>query len=152
MNLIPHRNKERDIYTDWVDLQREFDSLLGASLWRRLPDRLRAHTETWVPALEVFETKDHWVVKAELPGIKKEDIELSVKEGQLVLRGHKKEEVGSGEKELHRTERYYGEFERVISLPTSVDESKIKAGYRDGVLELTLAKREEVKPRRIAIE
>lgn len=152
MNLIPHRNKEHNLYTDLVDLQREVDSLFGASLWRHLPDRLRSYAETWTPALEVFETKDHWVVKAELPGIKKEDIDVSVKDGQLVLRGHKKEEAVSDDRELHRTERYYGEFERVLSLPTSVDESKIKAGYRDGVLELTLGKREEVKPRRIAIE
>lgn len=152
MNLIPQRNKERNLYTDLVDLQREVDSLFGASLWRHLPDRLRAYGPSWTPALEVFETKDHWVVKAELPGIKKEDIDVSVQDGQLLLRGHKKEETDNAGKELHRTERYYGEFERVLSLPTSVDETKIKAGYRDGVLELTLGKREEVKPRRIAIE
>lgn len=152
MNITPHHGKERDLYADLVDLQREVDSLFGTSLWRRLPDRTRTYAEAWAPALEVFETKDHWVVKAELPGIKKEDIDISVQEGRLILRGHKKEEAESADRELYRTERYYGEFERVISLPTSVDETRIKAGYRDGVLELTLSKREEVKPRRIAIE
>ncbi|MCG3177255.1 MAG: Spore protein SP21 [Candidatus Omnitrophica bacterium] len=152
MNLIPQRHKERYLYSDLVDLQREIDSLFGTSLWRHLPDRPRPYAETWAPALEVFETKDSWVVKAELPGIKKEDIDVSVKDGHLVLRGHKKEESSGDDRQLQRTERYYGEFERVLSLPASVDETRIKASYKDGVLELTLGKREEVKPKRIMIE
>lgn len=103
------------------------------------------------PALDVEETKNSVLVKADLPGLKKEDIQVSVEDGFLTLRGEKKQEERKEESNLIREERWYGIFERVIELPNTVDAERVKAVYKNGVLELSFPKKEEAKPKQIQI-
>ncbi|MBF0217148.1 MAG: Hsp20/alpha crystallin family protein [Candidatus Omnitrophica bacterium] len=106
----------------------------------------------WSPAIDVFDSKDNILVKADIPGMKKEDIEVSVHGDTLSIKGEKKEEKEVKEKDFVKTERFYGSFTRSLRLPSEVDSEKVTATYKDGVLELTLAKREETKPKQIKIE
>lgn len=105
----------------------------------------------WVPGVDVYEDADKIVVKMDVPGIPKGDIELSVQGDTLLIRGEKKREEEVNEENCHRLERSYGKFQRAVGLPAPVNSDKISASCRDGVLEVTLPKREEVKPRRIEI-
>lgn len=105
----------------------------------------------WTPALDVYENKDNFVVKAELAGMRKEDIEVSIHEGNLSISGERKTEKKQENGEAFRTERFYGRFQRSISLPAAVAVEKVKADYKDGVLTVTLPKTEEAKPRHIDV-
>ena len=106
----------------------------------------------WSPALDVFEDKDNLVVKAELPGMKKEDIEISLHDNVLSLSGERKEEQKHHQGEIHRSERFVGKFQRTFSLPTPVEAEKVKASYKDGILTVTLPKTEASKPKQIEIK
>ena len=104
-----------------------------------------------MPAVDVFEKEDKFVVKAELPGIKEEDIHVSVVGDTLSIRGEKKTETEVKEEDYYRSERSYGSFCRSIPLPSNVDANKIEASFEDGVLEVALPKSTKVKPKRIAV-
>jgi HSP20 family protein len=131
----------------WPSLADELDQLFGRSIAEFTRG---AQLPGWSPVVDVFEDKDAYTVKAELPGLKKEEIEVSVHDGTLVISGERKLEQKT-EGEVHRTERFYGKFQRVIGLPAQVEANKVQAGYKDGVLTITLPKTEQVKPRQIAI-
>jgi HSP20 family protein len=105
----------------------------------------------WTPALDLYEDKDHFVVKAELPGMKKEDIEVSMHEGSLSISGERKSEEKHKDADVYRTERFFGRFQRTVALPTPVAADKVKAAYKDGVLTITLPKTEEAKPKQIEV-
>jgi len=133
------------------EMERRFDDIFGRSLlptlWRRLPLEERG----WVPPLEVFEKEDKFVVKAELPGLKEDDIDVSVIGDTLTIKGEKKAETEVKEEDYYCCERSYGSFFRSIALPATVDAKKIEADYEDGILEVSLPKAPEVKPKKIAI-
>lgn len=105
----------------------------------------------WVPAVDLYEDKDNLTVKCEIPGMKKEDIDISLHEGFLTISGERKHEEKKQEGEVYRTERYEGRFSRSLSLPSKVDAEKINATYKDGVLTVTLPKAEEAKPKQIQV-
>lgn len=105
----------------------------------------------WTPALDVYDEKDNFVVHLELPGLKKEDIDISLREGVLTVSGERKQENESKEGETFRSERYFGRFQRSVTLPSLVDANKVAASYKDGVLTITLPKAEEAKPRQIEV-
>ena len=105
----------------------------------------------WAPVVDLFENKDSFVVKAELPGMKKEQIEISLHEGALLVSGERKREEKSKPGETYREERFYGKFHRSIALPKPVAADQVKATYKDGVLTVTLPKTEEVKPKQIEV-
>jgi HSP20 family protein len=105
----------------------------------------------WMPAVDIYETKDAVCVRAELPGVDKEAVSVEVKDGVLALRGERKFEKEVKEENYHRVERSYGTFHRSFSLPSSVDGERVTARMKDGVLEVTLPKREEAKPKQIKI-
>jgi HSP20 family protein len=105
----------------------------------------------WTPAVDVFEDKDSLTVKAELPGMKKEDIEISLHDGCLNISGERKSESKHEGADLHRTERFFGRFQRTVSLPTPVAVDKVKAQYKDGILTVSLPKTEEAKPKHIDV-
>jgi HSP20 family protein len=107
--------------------------------------------EGWFPAVDVYEDKEQLQVKAELAGLKKEDIEISMQDGYLTLSGERKLEEKQDNGEVRRSERWVGRFHRSISLPCRVDAEKITATYNDGVLTVTLPKAEEAKPKQIPI-
>jgi HSP20 family protein len=152
MNLMLQKKPtNRNPFADLLDIQREMNSLFDVSLHRWGSRDEGLLESAWAPAIDIHDSKDNLVVKAELPGLKKEDIDVSVQNGTLVIKGEKKEETEKREKGVIRTERFYGSFHRAISLPTAVDESKVKAAYKNGVLELTLPKKEEAKPKQIKV-
>lgn len=108
-------------------------------------------THGFSPALDVHQDKDSVLVTAELPGMKKEDITLSLHDGQLTLAGERRHEKATDEKSRLRGERFFGKFERTITLPVQVDGTRVAASYENGVLTVTLPKAEAAKPRQIEI-
>jgi len=107
---------------------------------------------TWHPKVDVSENENAYVLKAELPGVNKEDIKIDINNNALTLKGEKKFEEKT-EKENHvRVERSYGSFSRTFALSDKVDTENVKASYKDGVLEITLPKKEEAKPREVKVE
>ena len=106
----------------------------------------------WTPAFDVYEEKDNFVVKAELPGMKKEDINVSLHDGDLIISGERKSETKGEGTEVYRAERFFGKFQRSVSLPATVAANSVKAEYKDGVLTVTLPKSEEAKPRQIEVK
>lgn len=104
-----------------------------------------------MPALDLYEDKDNFVLKAELPGMRKEDIEISLHEGVLTLSGERKEEKKEEGADTYRSERYFGRFHRTITLPSPVNGDKVAASYKDGMLTVTLPKTEETKPKQIPV-
>jgi HSP20 family protein len=105
----------------------------------------------WAPAIDVFEKDDKFVVKAELPGMKEEDINVSVVGDTLTIKGERKAESEAKEKDYYYCERSYGSFSRSLALPSNVDAQKIEANYEDGVLEISLPKIPEVKPKKVSV-
>lgn len=133
------------------DLERHFEDIFGRSFlptaWGRLPVEQRG----WTPAIEVFEKEDKFLVKAELPGVKEEDIDISAVGDTLTIRGERKAESEVKEEDYYCCERSYGSFFRSIALPSHVDAEKIEASYEDGILEVSLPKIPEVKPKKISV-
>jgi HSP20 family protein len=105
---------------------------------------------TWVPPVDVAETQDKILVRAEVPGLRQQDIQIEFENGLLTLRGERKLEKTEGTT-WHRVERTYGAFSRSFTLPRTVDAEKITASYREGILEIEVPKREEAKPKQIRI-
>ena len=108
-------------------------------------------TTTWSPAVDIFETDGDIVVKAELPGMERKDIVLHLENNVLSLKGERRFEKETKEENYHRVERAYGAFSRAFSIPATVDEEKIRADYKDGVLKIVLPKKEQAKPKQIKI-
>ncbi len=107
----------------------------------------------WLPAIDVHETKDEFVLTLDLPGVSEKDVHISITGDLLTVKGERRfEQQGEEGNAYHRVERLYGKFERSVQLPTMVQTDKVKAAYRDGVLTVRLPKAEEVKPREIKID
>lgn len=106
---------------------------------------------TWSPAVDIFEAQGEIVVKAELPGMDRKDITLNLENNVLTLKGERRFEKETKEENYHRIERAYGGFSRSFSIPATVDEEKIHADYKDGVLKIILPKKEQAKPKQIRI-
>lgn len=138
-------------FRELEEMGRRFEEIVGRPLlpaqWRRLP----AEERGWTPLIEMFEKEDTFIVKADLPGMKKEEIDISVVGDTLTIKGERKTESEVKEEDYHFCERSYGSFMRSITLPTTVDVKKIKASYEDGVLEISLPKAPEVKPKKVEI-
>lgn len=109
-------------------------------------------TRTWAPPVDIFENENNIVLKAELPGVDPKDVDVKVEDNTLYLKGERKFEKEVNNENYHRVERSYGSFARSFSLPNSINAEKVKAEYKDGLLTLTLPKREEAKPRSIKID
>lgn len=105
----------------------------------------------WNPALDLYEDKDNLYVKVELPGMKREEIDVSLHEGSLSISGERKSEQKHEDAEVYRAERFFGRFQRTVTLPTPVAAEKVKAQYKDGILNITLPKTEEAKPKHIDV-
>jgi len=130
-------------------LRDELDRLFEGSLGEL--SRTSQLLGVWNPAVDLYEDKDNVIVKAELPGLKREDIEVSLHDGALSISGERKAEEKVENAEVRRTERFVGRFQRTITLPASVKGDKVGAQYKDGVLTVTLPKAEEAKPRQIQV-
>jgi HSP20 family protein len=115
--------------------------------------RLLADTDGWVPPVDIYETEGHdLVLKAELPDMAREDIELTVEHNKLTLKGTRKRAADVKDEQFRRVERRYGPFSRSFGLPNTVDASKVSADYKNGILTVKLPFREEARPRTIPVE
>lgn len=132
----------------WSNLRDELNSLFELP-WTGL-NRTGQLFSGWSPALDLYQNSDNFVAVVELPGMRKDDIEISLHDGNLIISGERKSSSSNGEK-AERTERYVGSFRRSISLPAPVDPNKVDAKYRDGILTVTMPKAEEAKPKRITV-
>lgn len=132
-------------------LQSEIDRLFESSFGDWLtPDVPLA--ETWVPAVDVYEDKENVIVKAEMPGMKKEEFEVYLTGDNLNLAGERKVETEEKGTESYRTERYFGRFQRSIPLPAAVDAARVAAHYHDGILTITCPKTEETRRRQVEVK
>jgi HSP20 family protein len=132
------------VWRPFQELRKEIDRLFNEFFNRPvLPEKFEWFE--WTPAVDVSETEDSIVVKADLPGVKPEEIEINLSDNILTIRGEKKREEEEKKENFYRVERYYGSFMRAIQLPTEVDVEKVKATYKDGVLKVVLPKKVEPK-------
>lgn len=106
----------------------------------------------WTPTVDISETEAEYAIKAELPDVKKDDVKVTVEDGVLSIQGERKQEKEEKGKKYHRIERSYGRFVRSFTLPDTVDESKVRADYADGLLSLHLPKSEKAKPKQIDVK
>ncbi len=121
------------------------------SLFTPLFARPETQEYKWRPSADITETDDSFEVRAELPGVTKDDVQISVKENLLTIKGEKRQEKTDDSKNFRRVERHYGSFERKFALPPKVEADSIKAEFKDGVLTVSIPKPEEVKPKEIPI-
>jgi HSP20 family protein len=152
MNLIRYQAPELTPWAAsdrWSTLRDELDSFFDLPFWSNFGRAGQLFTG-WSPALDLYQSSDNIVAVVELPGMRKEDIEISLHDGTLTISGERKRESSGGEK-AERTERYVGRFRRSIALPTRVDANKVSATYEDGILKVTLPKAEEAKPKQIQV-
>jgi HSP20 family protein len=134
----------------WSNLKDDLNSFFELPFWSGFARGGQLFTG-WSPALDLYQNNDNVVAMIELPGMRKEEIEISLHEGALTISGERKRESSSNGDNAERTERYIGAFRRSIALPTRVDANKVSATYRDGILTVTLPKAEEVKPKQIQV-
>lgn len=133
-----------------TEMDRLFEDFLGGDGFE--PFALSRRMSDLSMPLDVIEEKDKLVVKTELPGLKQKDIQVDLQDDVLTIKGEKKNEVEEKDKHFHRVERTYGSFSRSLALPSYVDAGKVDARYDQGVLTITLNKKEEAKPKKIDIE
>jgi len=141
-----------DPWRDFGSLQNRINRLFDDTL-RGVPEGDEELMRgAWAPAVDIHDTGEGFVVTADLPGVKKEDIEIDLKDGTLMIKGEKKFEEKVPKENYIRIERSYGRFVRSFSLPNNVDAEKIKATFNNGILELRIPKKEEAKPKQITID
>ena len=136
---------------EFEKMRREMDRLWDSFFEGRPAKRGREEGE-WLPSLDVSETKNELVVKAEIPGMDAKDIDISLSDGVLTIKGEKKQEKEEKEADYHLVERSYGAFVRSVRLPKEVQGDKISASYKDGILKIALPKSEEAKKKEIKIK
>ena len=140
-----------DPFRDLRSLQEEVNRLFSTNMTRAFDDE-GIGRGAWAPSVDIYENKDQIVLEAELPGMKQEDFDLSIENNVLTLRGERRFEKTDETDNYHRVERSYGSFTRSFTLPQSVSGEGATADYSNGVLRVTLPKREETKARRIEIK
>lgn len=153
---IERRKPEKGLTTwqpsrEMEEIGRRFEDVFGRpflpGIWRVFP----SEELVWAPAIDVLEEEDKFLVKVELPGVKEEDVNVTVAGGTLTIEGDKKAESEVKKKGYYYSETSYGSFSRSITIPSTVDVSKIEANYDKGVLEIALPKSPEVKPKKITV-
>jgi len=137
----------RQVYRLQDRMNRIFEDALGRSV-----DDTDLFVGTWTPAVDILETENELVLRAELPGMNSEDVDIRIENNTLTLRGERKFESKVDKVNFHRRERVYGEFSRSFTLPSTVEQEKVSAEFKDGILQLTLPKKEETKPKQITIK
>jgi HSP20 family protein len=139
---------------DLLDVEREFNRMFKSidnrlGFLRKEDSGDEYENAVWMPMTDIYEDNDNYRLKADLPGIKKEDVKISFSDGKLSISGEREQEQESKETKCHRVERTYGKYYRSFTLPKEIKEDKIKADFKDGQLTVTIPKAEEVKPKEI---
>ena len=137
-------------FRDLVGLQDEMNRLFDT--FSKGNDTQNLLEGTWAPAVDIYETPNELVVKADLPDLKLEDIDVRVENQTLTIKGERRFEEDAAEKGYHRIERSYGSFVRNFAVPSTVDTEKVSADYKNGVLTITLPKKEAAKPKQVKVE
>jgi len=145
MNLVTY-----DPFRELRSLQDEVNRVFSSSFNRSGDNELMRGA--WSPSVDIYENKDQIVLEAELPGMRPEDVDISIENNVLTIHGERKFEKKDEQDNFHRVERSYGSFTRSFTLPPTVTSDNVDASFDNGVLRLSLAKREEAKPRRIEIK
>lgn len=147
MNLIRRTNDIWNPGREWRDLQEQINRLFDFDY----ADSSGLFDRYMNPAVDIIEEEDGFVVKMDVPGVDRKDLEISMTRNVITIKGEKKEESKQKGKRSYRQESWSGSFQRTLSLPDSVDPDKVEAGLKNGVLTVRIAKREELKPRQIAV-
>ncbi|MCM8787378.1 MAG: Hsp20/alpha crystallin family protein [Candidatus Omnitrophica bacterium] len=150
MALIRWQERELDPFYELLDWKKNFLDIFNTSIENLSSRFLREMS--WKPSLDVSEDKDSLNIKVDLPGIRQQDIDVSISGNVLTIKGERKKEQETKEKNYHKLERFYGSFARSLTLPNYVDVNKVKASYKDGVLEITFPKTETAKAKQIKVD
>jgi HSP20 family protein len=146
MQLVPWRPFGGELSSFRKEMDRLWDRFFADAPFSRVL------TEDWVPSIDVSETKDNFVVRAELPGLEAKDVNVTLSGDLLSIKGEKKKEEEEKDEHSYCAERYYGSFQRVFQLPTSVQADKVEATFDKGVLKVTIPKAEEAKKKEIEVK
>jgi len=152
MSIIRYQTPDLSAWSSpnrWANLRDEIDTMFELPFWSTLGRQTQLFNG-WSPALDLYQNADNVVAIVELPGMRKEDIEISLHDGTLTVSGERKSESVEGEK-AERTERVTGKFRRSVTLPARVETDKVNATYKDGILTVILPKAEDAKPKQIQI-
>ncbi len=141
-----------DPFRDLVNLQERMNRLFEDSLSRSKTTDQEMPMGAWTPPVDIFETPEMVILRADLPGIDQKDIDVRIENSTLTLRGERRFLKEAKDEDYHRIERSYGTFSRSFQLPGSIDQTKIQAVHKDGVLEVHLPKREDTRPKQIKVE
>jgi len=134
------------------EMEDSFDRFTKSLSWPRRGRQESMVTGDWAPRVDIAETDKKFSIKAEIPDVKKEDVKVSVDDGVLTITGERKQEKEEKGKKFHRVERFYGSFTRSFTLPENIDETKIEASFKDGMLELNIPKIKSSKPKGLEVE
>lgn len=151
MSIIPQFERWEPFH-DLTNLRQKMDQLMTKFSPTITTANEPYYADRWVPTTDVIETKDALFFKAELPGMKEEDVIVEYENGMLTISGERKVEFEKKEQDYHRMERSYGKFQRAFSLPNNVDPTKITASFNNGLLEVEIPKKEEAKAKKIKFD
>lgn len=146
MNLI-----KWDPFRELEDVSNRLNRIFGRSASRAESSQEMLGMADWAPSVDISETDTAYLIKGEIPGVKKEDVKVTVQDGMLTIQGERKMEKEEKGKKFHRVERSYGSFVRSFRLPDDADENKVKAEFKDGMINVTLAKSAKAKPQAINV-
>jgi HSP20 family protein len=138
-----------DPFRDLMSIQNELNQLFGRTYAGETREGARG---AWTPLLDVYETQEKFVIKMELPGVSPDDVDISVEDSTLLVRGERRFYSDQNEENFHRVERRFGEFSRSLTLPQTADAQNIQASFDAGVLTIEVPKKEEAKPKKITIK
>jgi HSP20 family protein len=150
MNLLPWRRESQ--VGPFQQFQREMDQLMHRFFSDVDQEGNSKQLTSWTPRVDVEEDDKQFLVKADIPGVDPKDVDISIQDNSLVLRGHKKEEKEEKKKNYHRVERFEGQFYREIGLPRGIDADKIQAKSANGVVTISIPKKAEAQPKKVAIQ
>ncbi len=140
-----------DPFKDLLSLQDRMNRLFDESVRNVKPGDEALSSAIWSPAVDIYETDDEVVVKAELPEVNQKDIDIQIENNTITLRGERRFNKETKKENFHRIERAYGTFSRSFTLPGTIDQEKISADYKDGILKISMPKRQETKPKQIKV-
>ena len=146
MNLV-----KWDPFRELEDMSNRLNRVFGRSLARTEPNTEMLTMADWTPTADISETDTAYLIKAEIPGVNKENVKVSIQDGMLTIQGERKQEKEEKGKKFHRVERSYGSFMRSFRVPDDADESAVKAEFKDGMLNVTLPKSAKAKPKSIEV-
>jgi len=146
MNLI-----KWDPFRELEEVSTRLNRIFGRSLARSESGNEMLAVADWAPSVDISETDSAYLIKGEIPGVKKEDVKVTVQDGMLTIQGERKQEKEEKGKKFHRVECSYGSFVRSFRVPDDADENKVKAEFKDGMINITLPKSEKAKPKAIEV-